>query len=124
MGKGRAASSWPLLEVSGGGGRDRTTIGAGCRRALAGRKGPAAGVGGYQRALAERWREEGAGGELWPGGDGKKGPTAGAASDGGHRPVEAPQGMAWDGVTEPTNYMKLSKKIIRQSRRFSKLKPV
>ena len=27
-------------------------------------------------------------------------------------------------VTEPTNYTKLSKKIIRQSRRFSKLKPV
>jgi len=27
-------------------------------------------------------------------------------------------------VTEPTNYMKLSKKITRQSRRFSKLKPV
>ena len=27
-------------------------------------------------------------------------------------------------VIEPTNYTKLSKKIIRQSRRFSKLKPV
>ena len=27
-------------------------------------------------------------------------------------------------VTEPTNYTKLSKKIIRPSRRFSKLKPV
>jgi hypothetical protein len=27
-------------------------------------------------------------------------------------------------VTEPINYTKLSKKIIRQSRRFSKLKPV
>ena len=27
-------------------------------------------------------------------------------------------------VTEPTNYMKLSKKIIHQSRRLSKLKPV
>ena len=27
-------------------------------------------------------------------------------------------------VTEPTNYTKLSKKIIRQSRRFSKLKPL
>ena len=27
-------------------------------------------------------------------------------------------------VKEPTNYTKLSKKIIRQSRRFSKLKPV
>ena len=27
-------------------------------------------------------------------------------------------------VTEPTNYMKLSKKIIRLSRRFSKLKPI
>ena len=32
--------------------------------------------------------------------------------------------MAEEAVTEPTNYMKLSKKIIRQSRRFSKLKPV
>jgi hypothetical protein len=29
-----------------------------------------------------------------------------------------------DCVTEPTNYMKLSKKIIHRSRRFSKLKPV
>jgi len=27
-------------------------------------------------------------------------------------------------VTEPTNYMKLSKKIIHQSRRLNKLKPV
>ena len=27
------------------------------------------------------------------------------------------------GVTEPTNYTKLSKKIIRQSRRFSNLSP-
>ena len=33
-------------------------------------------------------------------------------------------GTKWVFITEPTNYTKLSKKIIRQSRRFSKLKPV
>ena len=44
------------------------------------------------------------------------------------RSGEAELAASWLGeaepVTEPTNYTKLSKKIIRQSRRFSKLKPV
>ena len=51
------------------------------------------------------------------------------ASNVSDRPAETRRGSGTPlemkaGVTEPTNYTKLSKKIIRQSRRFSKLKPV
>jgi hypothetical protein len=57
----------PSLQASEEEDGDRPAMVIGCRQALAWRKGPAAGVGGYRRDLARWGREEGAGGELWPG---------------------------------------------------------
>jgi hypothetical protein len=109
MGRGRAAPSRPLLEVSGGG------CGTGHRRALAALRAA---------AVAGEWREAGIGqqwvqaaGRSWPGEDreegadrrcrqlpgssgratdGKKGPMAAVAAGSG-RWMEVQRGMVWGG---------------------------
>jgi len=117
MGRRRAAPSRPLLEASGGGGRDRapTCFGrdACCHRRLwvegragtgqrwrrpppgsnwarAGRKGPAIGTDGCRQALDRRGPQEGASRELWPG-EGREEVAGGRRSD--WQRVEAPRGV-------------------------------